>query len=1262
MSCQAAVNLLSDTAQLNAAESRYCSALVSSTAASGCIPLQASQLPGSSIAIVFNLVASSSPALQDLTAGVSSLSASVPASLTAVATNYGSSCSVSLNGQFPPPPRPPSPFPPSLASLIPVTVSPPPPPPPAIVVPALEYDNSLTVTVSNSTNASASQKSAQAGSQLLQSVNVPPVITLIGNSSVVLSIYSTYADQGAYATDITGSIPVKLMTPIPLNLTNQVTTVPFIALYVATSPIGGLSANVTRSISVYDPCAPSAFTCPSTLSCSVNGQCGAVAAQISSLLSSSGTAYTSGSSSSLAASSSALFQATPQTTLPLIPDTTPPVITVNAGNYPGQQFVTDTGTLGWLTNVTVGTTYVDPGAVAYKIPPNNPNTTLNFTSSIVVSGVATISTTSPTSPSSPYVVSYDCQDNAVPPNIAVTVRRRVQVVCSGSNFICTNQDGSLSCSFNGACGVSVPASAQQGISSSSSSVTSLPGLLPAISSTAATTAIPTITLVGSSTVTISVGTPYSSCLPGLVTGCDQGVIATAVTSGDLNSQVYACQAQALANGVTAPLTYQSSGVIAAYCGINSAVPGTYSVIYTVSNGNGATATATRTVVVAASCPAGEVSCSDGSCAPSGSCGLTSTSSSSSTTTTAASSPTSLTSAVVQRLPPTLTLVTTSVVGISVNVPQGSSYQLCAPGVVPTASALCDPGVTASDVVDGDLLSKVLLCPPANCGSTGCSGNGLLEKSLSSCGIDTSNSSTIGSVFYLNFLVYNSAGLNASVYRSITVSSPCPAGQNLCSDGHCYTVACSLATSVRSSASSSSIQDYLIGATPLLVLLPTSTTQYTSLALTGGAPSNQTVYLPLGEPSSFSLLPCSSGLGLPVQVTCAAAGVWVLQNGSIVDQTFAVNVQALSSSTTASCSLAGMMAGTCLPGLYYMQYSLPSSNLLAYLNVYVETLTSLSLNYSFVSNTGTDPVATEAFIQSLYGKQGQNVLTTLAQDQLPQFGADPTMLRSVSFEGAYMTSTGNPSSKNSSNSTLVYIIHIAYTALLGSSAPANVPSSLEARRRLAALQGKNITSRQMVVDATRNLVHPVGLEASTLGFDNWQDPYVDTVSSSWSGETYDDEDFLNVVEEGWPYRTALYQQSLLNISSLIDFDFSRVPLFSPLGLGGSDHDATDLGEDPPARRGGPPKPSSHRAVESLTSALSSVKQLIRTDVLHGSLTTLADCLEILSSSIRTSQLSQDDGIMRSDMSAFDMFDRQFVGMERRLLVRSHRGEQHPPAGL
>lgn len=102
-------------------------------------------------------------------------------------------------------------------------------------------------------------------------------------------------------------------------------------------------------------------------------------------------------------------------------------------------------------------------------------------------------------------------------------------------------------------------------------------------------------------------------------------------------------------------------------------------------------------------------------------------------------------------PPQVALVNiTGADGPVIHVRRGQSYTVCRTGVLPTAAAPCEPGVTAfdpdgaKDAASGnasvDLTAKVVVCPPAQCLARGCSPmelqrHTLAVKGLQGCGID-----------------------------------------------------------------------------------------------------------------------------------------------------------------------------------------------------------------------------------------------------------------------------------------------------------------------------------------------------------------------------------------------------------------------------------------------------------------------------------------------------------------------------------------------
>ena len=80
-----------------------------------------------------------------------------------------------------------------------------------------------------------------------------------------------------------------------------------------------------------------------------------------------------------------------------------------------------------------------------------------------------------------------------------------------------------------------------------------------------------------------------------------------------------------------------------------------------------------------------------------------------------------------------------------------------------------------------------MCPPDDCFSSGCIGQRVTDKQPVACGVDTSSSSVaVGTTYTLKFVVYNTAGLKASVQRVVSVVSPCSASEFLC-NGICSKV-------------------------------------------------------------------------------------------------------------------------------------------------------------------------------------------------------------------------------------------------------------------------------------------------------------------------------------------------------------------------------------------------------------------------------------------------------------------------------------------
>jgi hypothetical protein len=120
-----------------------------------------------------------------------------------------------------------------------------------------------------------------------------------------------------------------------------------------------------------------------------------------------------------------------------------------------------------------------------------------------------------------------------------------------------------------------------------------------------------------------------------------------------------------------------------------------------------------------------------------------------------------------------------------------------PGVTPSPAAPCEPGATA---LSGDvsLAKRVLVCPPAECVSSGlnCMGHELLTKGLRGCAVNTS-SMQVGATAQVTFLVFDDSvpPTNATVVRTLTVVSPCAPGEQLCDGDVCSAVSCALRQSL-----------------------------------------------------------------------------------------------------------------------------------------------------------------------------------------------------------------------------------------------------------------------------------------------------------------------------------------------------------------------------------------------------------------------------------------------------------------------------------
>jgi hypothetical protein len=154
-------------------------------------------------------------------------------------------------------------------------------------------------------------------------------------------------------------------------------------------------------------------------------------------------------------------------------------------------------------------------------------------------------------------------------------------------------------------------------------------------------------------------------------------------------------------------------------------------------------------------------------------------------------------------PPTITLITTPVIGKVVEVRQGYDYQMCSPGQLPTVQEPCEVGALAQDAEDGELTIFITVCPtPCNNAGQPCSPPARLidRPPLSVCGFDTRTErvkvqqegssieveyDTVGMVYVVTFSITDRRNATASVSRLIKVVEPCGAGKirvaGICSD-------------------------------------------------------------------------------------------------------------------------------------------------------------------------------------------------------------------------------------------------------------------------------------------------------------------------------------------------------------------------------------------------------------------------------------------------------------------------------------------------
>ncbi|KAJ9529614.1 hypothetical protein QJQ45_014372 [Haematococcus lacustris] len=774
-------------------------------------------------------------------------------------------------------------------------------------------------------------------SRLNTSDVTPPILTLNGNTSIRVAQYSSYTDPGASARDnLDLDIPMWKLVVRNLPLNTSVLTAPdqpILITYDVWDFAGNPAATVTRNVTVYDPCSDSGeFMCSATQQCSIQGDCSVNARTRLGVV----TAATSTLRSS-ATSVAPIYGSIPAV------DMVAPVITLLP--LTAQRFIDRVNSLhGVITRLALGEVYTEPG---YTVTDNLDS---NVQSHVVRNGHELITTSSPTT--TPFIVAYNVKDYAG--NIANTIWRLVYVDCPPGRQTCGPDDsGSFYCAV--LCGVpdvNMGNSLAAGSSNSSAYLQ--------LRNTA-----PTLTILGPPIIAIPQGTPYTLCpvAGDSVVPCEQGAIASDAEDGDLSYRVKACDST---NSAQSLLYYV--GLTA--CNFTSQTPpGTYTILFTVTDLGGLTATAQRTVEV---CLPGQTPCPDKRCPDAdGSCSRMTMGSSSSVVNT----------------PPRVQLINDASLNSTTYLRQGYDYQKCSVNQVPSPDNPCELGVRAEDDGEGDMTYQIYACPPLSCvtSCTGCHGFEFAINGIRNC-INTSQ--TVGTVIKLSFMACDSwtPALGAYTERTLVITSPCtdPDKPNLCG-GVCVDTTCTAASAVNGSVPTI--------AAPTLLLLPPGAT---SLATASAA--NMTLYLTYGRAATTALTPCLSSQP-------AALGSCTAVASDALDGDLSLNITTQDVSRCAAltgcvrCPVESATLGACLPGTYITRYTVQNSaglNASVFLTLVVEARNFSTLTFPYFP---ANPTAGGAQDEVARLEVNTGAVDALAALYLPFFRVNTTQLRSVALNSA-----------------------------------------------------------------------------------------------------------------------------------------------------------------------------------------------------------------------------------------------------------------------
>ena len=581
-------------------------------------------------------------------------------------------------------------------------------------------------------------------------------------------------------------------------------------------------------------------------------------------------------------------------------DSTPPVIKLLGSG--ALISLPSSNTTVMVHRITTLDTWQDPGVIAID------DNFGDLTRIVEVTGPTQIDPTTPTDPDEPHVFEYRVKDAMGNEGVA---RREVHISCPESAVLCEDLQlqgmafnvTKRSCGLLGACdmnqafmlGGAEPETPPDEAAGESSM------LNLAMRQTAKNVpppATPIIELLGPSVVVLPQGAGYSACTRSSPPNeaCDRGALAYSTTHGDLTHQILVCAVPQLQlQPLQKDRLLKTQGL--APCGINTTIPGNWSVTFSVQSPQdpSAVANVTRTLVIPPSCDAGERLCSDlKTCSQDLVCTYDILG-------PALSWFVSIMEETTRPEPPVLSLLG----GAIVEVRQGSLYAPCNPGEIQYE---CDPGAVIVGQSSTDSALSVLALagsfPATRCLSESCLGAQFSSRGLSGTGLNTS--APVGTQFVIQFAIVDASALAVvTANRTVFITYPCENKEHvLCDDGACSPVDCGL-------------RDLLLGVEPDVDQEPPS------LTLRGDA-ELVVQYGATSLPGIGSLLPCQD----MSRLECGAVALDSQGN----DISASINIREVTTCSAASggddcpfCAPSQQVSGICLPGQYRYRYEVVDSN-------------------------------------------------------------------------------------------------------------------------------------------------------------------------------------------------------------------------------------------------------------------------------------------------------------------------------------------------